>query len=1665
MIEREVIVMWKKMIVAVVIFIGTFSIAYGYYNWNMSAQTIPSDITPFALTPRDGTAGSRGTQFVIGTYEGEDTVWESLINHDNLSYIIPYEPLDAVQWWEATRPQPLDQLENTYDQSNFKKVIDKWNDTPRTDLENKALINHIAPAKMQDYEMIKDDGTLGMNANHRKMYATSIPNSTEIDDGPISMRAITLLLNSLNGSGWYNLLILKDGLMPKGTLAANIRLPLYFFSVVPYMEIDLSKVTFAVDRDYTNGLYNTNDITSSTITLLRVVEESMSQPVIKSIRNNTLDSILTDNEVIIGEGHLITVNYQPVNVGGTKYLSVLYRDRTNKIDYYERITNDPSKTSFDIDSSKWKVGIYDIYLVIEDLTEKIHAIPSSPLSDPVHIEVVDHYTITYKSTPKDDLSEYKYAVNAKANDKIGEIHTVAPLPDELPITYHLESNGDDSYQNFEIIGLGSQSESSASTLDINIKSNAKDLHEGNLKAGEYKFCINTQNVIGEPTTPTTKSKVCTSFTVEKTDLTIAFTDPNETVKSVQEATTVWEEEITYVPNAKDVKVKYSKSGGDIHLIDIDADSGSITYKGNGSYGKVKIKATADDDPSTGMDNYNSSFVEKEIVIYREVDGVLTPDSASSDINIPTFSMDKPNIKTGGIIGVIKGTLGTPDIIGGSTTTYSYTIKQDSNDDGSMFQVNASTGVIKANANLGVDTYNFIIIVSDKWSFKEIPVTVNVGMAPAENLKFYENASSNTMISQKSVKITDTNVSVYATVKGSSNSNPVTYRLKDGESTNVIDVNPNSGAVTLKNVGTVVIVAEKQGANGQANAIAELTFTITAGSQEFIYTDSGGNELPKSGNGYIDYAEVYAKGKTFQLYTSVGSTRSTMNVTYALQAGSPTDVISVDSGGLVTILNASIDTQIGQVIVEATSHDPNGNYSDKTIELPITITKAEQTISFKNVTPAQSGQGKVTPIILAQDISSNEGGVSVSDTDYYISVDASANGVAWTNNGIDIEYNYSGETGIEIALHVEKAGNRNYNKTEADGKMRILSPDESNLSINQPGKIYYGDHFTLRSLQDDSSSTNVQYTFEVDNTIFVSNPSVNGNKADFDALKCSDGSKINITVTRTADGEATLSKIVTIEVLPKDIKVIIDDKQKKKGDENPPLTFQDFTSQLVSWNGIQDVVNLDDVALSTTATKESKAGSYPITGNTKEMNTTYPNYNFIFKEGKLMVDTKIDKDVDGDGKPDFNDPDGDGCPDLNIKWKDDHGDWVVINGDRDYDGIPDLNIDSDGDGVPDLNIDTDNDGKPDINLVILKKSDWKPTKCVTVNSTVKEEYCTGTSVKPQINIDTNGDNIPNINIDNNGDMKPDLNISKDGKTPSVNIVDIHEWKPKHDYTQGSFQYDSIGTDPDEPKRETNIDTDGDGRPDVNIDFDGDGKPDINIDMDGDEIPDIDIDTNGDGKPDINIDTDGDGKADENLYEIDEWKPNKDGEKDGLPFDTIEIERKPDLEDNGIKVEKPDGTPFLPNFALKVEDVTDTKQSEITEDAKEFIEETQEVKKVYDVKLFKDDVEVQLDGTLKIKIPYEGIKNPILIRKNANGSYEKINYTIENGYLIYETDELGIVSIIGNKEFETSVQGTYTPNIGGALTGDETNIYLNLSMVLGSLTILIYLKRNKQKDTFQ
>ncbi|MCI8548852.1 MAG: hypothetical protein HFJ38_08250, partial [Bacilli bacterium] len=200
-----------------------------------------------------------------------------------------------------------------------------------------------------------------------------------------------------------------------------------------------------------------------------------------------------------------------------------------------------------------------------------------------------------------------------------------------------------------------------------------------LPAGDYYFKV---RVVDESTnerlyyrpddfikdTFRTKETQLIHVKIYKETPTIAFDTPSITKKSISNAGAGWNETAAASPSTG-TKITYSISGGDVSLISIDPDTGAITYNGNNAFGKVKIKATVDDDPSTGYDDYEAAYAEKEIIIYRELDGSVTPHANSSDTTVPTFTASDSNIKTGGIIGTIHGTLGTPDTIGGSTTTY------------------------------------------------------------------------------------------------------------------------------------------------------------------------------------------------------------------------------------------------------------------------------------------------------------------------------------------------------------------------------------------------------------------------------------------------------------------------------------------------------------------------------------------------------------------------------------------------------------------------------------------------------------------------------------------------------------------------------------------------------------------------------------------------------------------------------------------------------------------------------------------------------------------------------------------------------------------------------------------------------------------------------------
>ncbi len=627
--------------------------------------------------------------------------------------------------------------------------------------------------------------------------------------------------------------------------------------VRPFLNIDTSNIIFATSIGTQNSIGKVeattlpagythiyNDTSSYDTMKIRLENNSLSATTtftqIENKDHTEIDKVTKDTTVYIN------ANAQSGNdgAGGIYTVSALVFDKDGNFKYYKPLESAKGNGLYAFDLTGIPAGKYKIGIVNEAYNEN-STIPadSSSITDVRPLEIVEPLS-DLSFTPQSDLQVNH---NVNVGDKVGSISSKngAGSPQYTLIE-------DSAYP-----GEADQLEIGSNKTSVVVKNSA-------LHAGTYHFKIQAQDENGNPNPAL---EINASFTVNKTNLTVAFDDPNQTKKSIAQATAGWNETASATPSTG-TKVTYSKVGGSVGIINLDPNTGTITYTGGSAYGKITIKATADDDASTGNDDYQATETTKEIVIFREVDGSVTPHTNSSSTSSPTFQTSDANIKPNGVIGKIVATLGTPNNGTSGATTYTYGLKQV--DDYNYFSVNTSTGEIKTTADLSsnIGNYSITVTVSDQWSTKEIPVNISVGLSPAENLKFYENTTSNTIITTKSAALTDKNVTVFATVKGSSNNNPVTYRLKDGETTNVIDVNPNSGAITIKNVGTVVIVAEKQGASGQADAITELTFTVTAGSQQFIYTDASGNELPKSGNDYDDYSEVYGQGKTFQLYTSL-----------------------------------------------------------------------------------------------------------------------------------------------------------------------------------------------------------------------------------------------------------------------------------------------------------------------------------------------------------------------------------------------------------------------------------------------------------------------------------------------------------------------------------------------------------------------------------------------------------------------------------------------------------------------------------------------------------------------------------------------------------------------------------------------------------------------------
>ncbi len=281
---------------------------------------------------------------------------------------------------------------------------------------------------------------------------------------------------------------------------------------------------------------------------------------------------------------------------------------------------------------------------------------------------------------------------------------------------------------------------------------------------------------------------------------------------------------------------------------------------------------------------------------------------------------------------------------------------------------------------------------------------------------------------------------------------------------------------------------------------------------------------------------------------------------------------------------------------------------------------------------------------------------------------------------------------------------------------------------------------------------------------------------------------------------------------------------------------------------------------------------------------------------------IDLDSDNDGKQDiieaggvdanddgvvdgaFSDPDGDG---LHTTYDANDGGTSIDNTDSDNDGIPDaLSLDSDGDGIPDIiemdGIDTDGNGMVDGAYTDTDTDGWHDFYDPNNGGfAISDPDTDGDGIRDVIDLDTDNDGIPDVievggtDANDDGRLDATADTDNDGLDDSVDS-DIGNDNTAENTSLALRLTGGDGTTVDgAPDTYVNGDTDGDGQQDEHdLDSDGDGIPDI-IEAGG-------IDTDGNGTVDGAF-ADGDGDGLHSTYDPDDGGhaiENRDSDGDGV-----------------------------------------------------------------------------------------------------------------------------------------------------------------------------------------
>lgn len=121
-------------------------------------------------------------------------------------------------------------------------------------------------------------------------------------------------------------------------------------------------------------------------------------------------------------------------------------------------------------------------------------------------------------------------------------------------------------------------------------------------------------------------------------------------------------------------------------------------------------------------------------------------------------------------------------------------------------------------------------------------------------------------------------------------------------------------------------------------------------------------------------------------------------------------------------------------------------------------------------------------------------------------------------------------------------------------------------------------------------------------------------------------------------------------------------------------------------------------------------------------------------------------------------------------------------------------------------------------------------------------------------------------------------------------------------------------------------------------------------------------------------------------------------------------------------------------------------------------------LYELYLLKNNLEVQPDGTITVSIPvpdgYNGAKCKVYC-VNTDGSVTEITAVLQDGRLVFETDQIGAFAIYQSAAVDSGNPDAGTTDV--PQTGDSSNVVLWFTVSLCSLAMLAILcKKKKQQN---